>query len=77
MPYLFLTVSTIYAAHVYAIEGMNPGDVSIGFDLKFGYGTSAMSFPNGTSIAIAKVVSGDEYRKTFRKLSLVESTHFA
>lgn len=55
----------------------NPHGIGIGFDLKYSYGTAALSYPNGTIKEIARVNTTDEYQKTIRKLSFYAFTHNA
>lgn len=55
----------------------HPYGITVGFDLKFGYGTAVISYPNGTAVEVIRMESGKEYRETFRKLSLLDNTHLA
>jgi hypothetical protein len=74
---LLLSALLSCAAQLWAQDFKNPDDMYIGFDLKYGYGTASISYPNGSSTDVAKVESGDEYRATFRKLSLPGNAHYA
>ncbi|KAI0385541.1 hypothetical protein F5Y04DRAFT_276874 [Hypomontagnella monticulosa] len=60
-----------------ALASENPHGVGIGFDLKYSYGTAALSYLNGTIKEIVRVNTTDEYQKTIRKLSFHAFTHFA
>ncbi|KAF2225241.1 hypothetical protein BDZ85DRAFT_90644 [Elsinoe ampelina] len=49
----------------------------IGFDLTSTYGVAAVSYPNGTNVAIAKIDGSTKYRETIHRLSLETSKHIA
>ena len=48
---------------------------AVGFDLTAGYGTAAVSFPNGTTIDISQTYGSAIYNKVIAKLSLECSQH--
>lgn len=47
----------------------------IGFDLTASYGSAAISFSNGTTIAIGKIMASDGYNEVLARLSLDSSQH--
>lgn len=47
----------------------------VGFDLAASYGSAAVSFNNGTNIAIAKISAEEGYNKVLQRLSLDSSKH--
>lgn len=50
-------------------------DFGIGFDLNPSYGTVAVSYPNGSTMAIAKIEGDAAYREMMYRLSLTSSQH--
>jgi hypothetical protein len=55
----------------------NDGGVGFGFELKYSYGTVAISYPNGTLQGLPRVDSSPQYQDVIRKLSLWSSEHNA
>ncbi|KAL6718687.1 hypothetical protein ACLMJK_002921 [Lecanora helva] len=53
----------------------NHQDFGVGFDLTVSYGTAAVSFHNGSTVAVAKVEVSENYKEVFRRLSLTSSEH--
>jgi len=51
--------------------------IGIGFDLTAFYGTVVLSFPNGSTINVAKVEANSLYQETMKTLSLESSKHFS
>lgn len=60
-----------------SIPTQNPGNISVGFELKDSYGTAAISYPNGTHQSIALVEANDDYKTVMRELFLSSSVHTA
>jgi len=49
----------------------------IGFDFSLTYAAAAISFPNGTSFAVAQIDGIDEYKDFMRRVTLPSSMHIA
>jgi hypothetical protein len=77
MPPLRRSLFNIFFLAVLVMGAGNDGGLGFGFDLKYSYGTVAISYANGTLQEIARVDSGPQYQDTIRRLSLWSSEHDA
>lgn len=70
MQFIWLVCIFIATLSRSALTFGNPQGIAVGFDLKYSYGTAAISYPNGTAKEVARVSSNDCYRDPLRKLPL-------
>ena len=78
-----LILCTVISAYVGSQKTLSKSNkspespVGVGFDLTTSYGSAAVSFPNGTTVTVARVPAEQDYNDVLQRLSLASSQHLS